>query len=1058
MSIFRQAIKAIITWLMIQMLYSANTGIFYLGMVLCGLFGSDTGPFQPSLDMLLFFGTGMTSKHLETLRNPHELTFDAYIILMAAFYLLIGDKFRVLLLGAWLPYYYFHTNAGKCWTYTAAAMAVAVFPYFRHAYQAFWPSVSALLCNSIRTASLESCTSAVKATEATIPSPPTPSLPLPTLSFSNVITMANIEPMITPALPLPTLSFSGVIAMANIEPMENDKSTMVDSHTQTSCATDISNTEISEKPKPKMVDSNTQTSYVAEKPKPIMVDSYTQASSGTDISEIELSEKSEPLVVDSSGKCDKDKPVKPYCTPKRASRSAKAEYDIAGMSPISKLASMKRQETCRIRKNRLSESPRSHTQRRNSNMASSPCTRPSPSAMVTPLSAPAPESPPPSSLDETDHIQEPRAPLTICVVDSTPESPPHTPGSPFTIASTAITSLDVALSQMWFRPQQRLSQCLSQHRLLLWNLFIHRFSSQIPPISPVMTATSVPKPEFGYQPHVDSEFVPFPMPDISLARPDLLALEYMKRYLAPPTNPNKMVVDSEGIDNVITGTGANYDGDIEMGGGVTSVEDPQNSGAYMQYLNSVGMEVEFDNGVGDDEAMSDPEMLIDEPFPQAPKFGPAEEYEVQPMVVDSAPRLVKMDVDTPKVGMIQTENEGRSQVMADPFHPTPPAPSAPSAPSASSASSAPGTWISNPGPSFGIMNEEYRTNPGECGDETDDEQNDEKNDETDKNSEGEQWEEPPRVREALTQVVVSTAKLWLSSATSTCPVEKVSSTEAGCTGESVTSKHLGPLPPTPVTGPRAGSASPDVPPTPTSASEAVPMSFVALFAAPPVVQPRTLRVTSMALGDTHRVLIPVPISKRLPPPQPRPSPIEPLIEFELGPDPDEPKLDRRFIVSNSPTAPQCKILPPKPACRPKRDLDAVPRAKEGSSAEEYEDNDGYRQKVSWEQRGSPPLDEDARHRLEKTMDDAAKMARETWAKHQEGIDEETAIVESKKSEEAKQKLEAKKAAQAKAFLKRMEAKKRAEANPLCIMHVLVFVSYTFIGTATAQQLERKKKN
>ncbi|KAI1749504.1 hypothetical protein F4782DRAFT_533462 [Xylaria castorea] len=150
-------------------------------------------------------------------------------------------------------------------------------------------------------------------------------------------------------------------------------------------------------------------------------------------------------------------------------------------------------------------------------------------------------------------------------------------------------------------------------------------------------------------------------------------------------------------------------------------------------------------------------------------------------------------------------------------------------------------------------------------------------------------------------------------------------------------------------------------------------------------------------------------------------PITP-IAFSMAPSPNAPKLDRRFIIDNTPTRPTCNIHALDPNYKPPRKLDILPRVKE-VYVEEFEDNDGYRQKVRWDLRDSPALDDSAVVQLELLMNDAAEEAREAWSVRQAGLEEQAAIDLAAKKERDKQKFEARRKARVAAFLKRQQEKK-----------------------------------
>ncbi|KAI1108651.1 hypothetical protein F5Y14DRAFT_435526 [Nemania sp. NC0429] len=520
---------------------------------------------------------------------------------------------------------------------------------------------------------------------------------------------------------------------------------------------------------------------------------------------------------------------------------------------------------------------------------------------------------------------------------------------------------------------------------------------------------------------------------------------------------NAMEVDEKGKGRADISTDAHHDGDTEMGEETPSTQEP-GTGAFTGYRDSdisdVGMsdsaESHNDNTVSRNSPVmdQDPDLSADgqqpanldwvdwdadvqdvneqpqdlygqhmavdakipwiDNHPTVPEdFCPAAGEAPQQMAIDSAQQLPPA---FQKVGIQDTDNQGGNQVMADPFHLAPPAPT---------------TWMSNLAPSFDLTNQRYRSKP-DVNDGAVDGENDAESGETVKMN---QWT-GPLVRQAPSEVVVPTAKSPMSSTASTSPVEEDASADEDYAGESGTSEHGGSLPLTPARGSEARLVSP-MSTTPVSA--AAPVSSPSLHATPTDVLPTPPRVLSIQSGAAHRTLAPVSISSRMEPRPARPRPIEPPIELNMARAEDAPKLDSRFIVSMESTRPQCKILPPPTWERPKRNLDAAPRAKEveeDALAEEYEDNDGYRQKVAWAYRDAPPLDEDALLRLEQSMKDAADKASEEWSVHQVQIDEQTASAEAAKKAELARKFEAKKRAQAQAYLRRMEAKKGKAPNPL----------------------------
>ncbi|KAH8160179.1 hypothetical protein CIB48_g8056 [Xylaria polymorpha] len=153
-----------------------------------------------------------------------------------------------------------------------------------------------------------------------------------------------------------------------------------------------------------------------------------------------------------------------------------------------------------------------------------------------------------------------------------------------------------------------------------------------------------------------------------------------------------------------------------------------------------------------------------------------------------------------------------------------------------------------------------------------------------------------------------------------------------------------------------------------------------------------------------------------------PTPTVTPIVFNMAPSPNTPKLDRRFIIDNTPTRPTCNIHALDPDYKPPRKLDVLPRVKE-VYVEEFEDNDGYRQKVRWDLRGSLDLDESEVVQLELLMNDAAEGASKEWQAHHTSIEEQAAIDLAAKKEADKKKAEAKQKARIASFLKYQQEKK-----------------------------------
>jgi hypothetical protein len=154
-------------------------------------------------------------------------------------------------------------------------------------------------------------------------------------------------------------------------------------------------------------------------------------------------------------------------------------------------------------------------------------------------------------------------------------------------------------------------------------------------------------------------------------------------------------------------------------------------------------------------------------------------------------------------------------------------------------------------------------------------------------------------------------------------------------------------------------------------------------------------------------------------PGPAKAPVTPTKETA---SPAAPKLDKRFIISNSPTRPLCKILSAQPESRPAPNLKLQPRKKE-LYTEGYEDNDGYQHGVRWDLRGYPDLDGDALRRTEQRMLEAAEEASKDWPSRQAGIDEQWAMDVAVRKAREKREFEAKKKKDIENYKKRQQEKK-----------------------------------
>lgn len=162
----------------------------------------------------------------------------------------------------------------------------------------------------------------------------------------------------------------------------------------------------------------------------------------------------------------------------------------------------------------------------------------------------------------------------------------------------------------------------------------------------------------------------------------------------------------------------------------------------------------------------------------------------------------------------------------------------------------------------------------------------------------------------------------------------------------------------------------------------------------------------------------------------------------VAPSPAAPKLDSRFVISSVPTRPSCNILALQPGYRPTRQLSAVPRIKE-VYVEEFEGNDGYRQKVPWHARGFPCFDEEALSQLEQRMNQAAEEVKQDWHSRRADIEKQMALDLAMKKEENQKKVDAKHAAERAAASLKPRKKRPENPSPFlrqCFPSFLLFYS------------------
>ncbi|GAP86949.2 hypothetical protein SAMD00023353_2401010 [Rosellinia necatrix] len=280
MDFYRAPFRAFITWLMIQMLYTASPAIVTVGTALCFLFSSDEGMFRASFDNFLFIGVATVAKIVEAQPEPNELIFDACILTMGAIYWFFADYLRVAILGAWLPYYYLKTDSTKFWLYLSIVIMGPLSPYVKRAQEIYWQPISVILDIIVRMVYSKLCLFAkaiekklwdiaitlgkkVETLSSPVLHPSTPTSPpvgylAPDgliISIDGVVVNGKLPSSDPSPVPDP-LSISPVPALPTAT---GTASSTVDSSTQTNpeVKTDVAPTK--EKPKALTVDRGTQT-------------------------------------------------------------------------------------------------------------------------------------------------------------------------------------------------------------------------------------------------------------------------------------------------------------------------------------------------------------------------------------------------------------------------------------------------------------------------------------------------------------------------------------------------------------------------------------------------------------------------------------------------------------------------------------------------------------------------------------------------------------------------------------------------------------------------------
>ncbi|KAI1349451.1 hypothetical protein F5Y01DRAFT_316725 [Xylaria sp. FL0043] len=903
------AAKALITWLMIQMLYTAEPGIFALGMLMCCVFGNTSRFCQPSLDFFLFIWTAMVSKHIETLPEPHESGFDAHILMLAGLYLVTGDKLRYTLLGAWLPYFYGADNYAKCGAYLFLAAVIPILPHLRRAYQVIWPTISTMLCNSIQVAFFRLCISAIKTIESITPCSLPPFHPPPpptTFSISTVITTANIEP-------------------EQPEQPEQPKAAMIDSSTQT-------------EPLP-ATDQNTQyeEGWLAQ---PVC---------GFDIKTKWTWEMREGgyhrVPVD-----DEPSPIKRR-KPSRSHRSSAprvpSPFPLPPDSPLTQAIVPADAFTSELPAE-CAPIPNTDTSIEAQHNSLSSVASPSPSSVPSPTSNPVVFPP----TVESDSIRSES-------VDDTPIEKPVLTAIPtdettMTSGPVAESPIEEPVSIVIPFDQTAIASETINETLIEEPVSIVAPIDQRTMTSGIVDETFIEEPVSIVIPIDQTAVAPGPVAETPVEEPVSIAIHIDRTTIASET------VDESPIEEPVSVI-IPVDQTVMASETVEVAPLPEPISIASPVPESVAEPVSIIQPVDPMETI--PEGIEEGPIDESVStVTPVEEMEwdfngldleldsnAEWTITDEDLDLILNDVDFTLLNTGEgLENIGYAETNDVPI---------------ADADDVTATGVDNI-----PFIEDFPSAPGfsfpPLGDPMD-------NTSPDVAS----GDEPPNTNMVL-------------------DVEPAPASES----HEIDLSELSSLPPTP------RDTSP-APPSPSAASDPIPA------------------MPDAAASPARPMLTAVSISNRLPPLPPLPSPAEPPIAFNMAASPAAPKLDSRFILTSAPRQLSCNIRALQPGYRPARQLSEAPRTKI-VYIDDYEGNDGYRQKALWHARGLPPLDEEALAQVEQRMNQAGEEAKRDWPSRRAGIEEQTALDLTAKKQRDKEKMEAIHEAQRAAAAARPPRKKK----------------------------------
>ncbi|KAI1434825.1 hypothetical protein GGR50DRAFT_378716 [Xylaria sp. CBS 124048] len=143
MNVSRWIMKALITWMTIQTLYTKNDALCFFNLAMIGLYGNGLTYLSVSMDLPIFILTSMLSKYLEMRDYPDEgFLFDLYMMFLVIVYFTGRDNHRAALVCVWMPIQHMDDQA-RFYAYGILAIGPAAY-LLRRAHLRFWPQFVAL--------------------------------------------------------------------------------------------------------------------------------------------------------------------------------------------------------------------------------------------------------------------------------------------------------------------------------------------------------------------------------------------------------------------------------------------------------------------------------------------------------------------------------------------------------------------------------------------------------------------------------------------------------------------------------------------------------------------------------------------------------------------------------------------------------------------------------------------------------------------------------------------------------------------------------------------------